>query len=142
MSAYPEGIISNKLMHRSISQCANQKFNKVERYSKTNCAWWTDMPQGFQIYFVWNPRKSDMEGPYKLLPAEPAKSPNRACLASRSFYGPSMFDFLGIQTKCIWNPWGILVNPVQLVLLYLPTLSDSWLVHCEYSTKFLVQIRC
>ena len=30
----------------------------------------------------------------------------------------------------IWNPWGIPVHPAQLVLLYLSTLLDSWLVHC------------
>ena len=40
-----------------------------------------------------------MEGLYKLLPAKPAKLPNRACLAGRSLYGPSMSDFLGFQTK-------------------------------------------
>ena len=40
-----------------VSQCTNQESNKVERYSKTNYAGWTGMPQGFQIYFVWNPSK-------------------------------------------------------------------------------------
>ena len=40
-----------------ISQWANQESNKVERYSKTYCAGWTGMPQGFQIYVVWNPIK-------------------------------------------------------------------------------------
>ena len=71
-----------------------------------------------------------MEGPYKLLPAEPAKSPNRACLAGRSLYCPSMSYVLGFQTKYIWNPWGIPVHPAQLLLLYLSTLFDSWLAHC------------
>ena len=33
-----------------------------------------------------------MEGPYKILPAEPVKLPNRACLAGRSLYSPSMFS--------------------------------------------------
>ena len=112
------------------SQCAYQESNKVERYSKTNCTMWTGMPQGFQIYFVWNPRKSDMEGLYKLLPAKPAKLPDQACLALRSLYGPSMSYVLGFQTKYIWNPWGIPVHPAQLVLLYLSTLLDSWLAHC------------
>ena len=50
-------------------------------------------------YFVCNPRKSDMEGPYK-----PAKLPNWACSAGRSLYGPSMSYVLGFQTKYIWNP--------------------------------------
>ena len=36
------------------TQCANHESNKVERYSKINCAGWTGMPQGFQKYFVWN----------------------------------------------------------------------------------------
>ena len=71
-----------------------------------------------------------MEGPYKLLQAQQAKWMNRACLAGRSLYGPSMSDFLGFQTKYIWNPWGIPVHPAQLVLLYLSTLLDSWLAHC------------
>ena len=39
------------------SQCANHESNRVERYSKINCAGWTGIPQGFQMNFVWNPRK-------------------------------------------------------------------------------------
>ena len=35
-----------------LSQYANQNSNKIERYSKTNCAGLTGMSQGFQIYFV------------------------------------------------------------------------------------------
>ena len=42
-----------------------------------------------------------------------------------------MSCLLGFQTKYIWNPWGIPVHPVQLVLLYLSTSLDSWLAHCE-----------
>ena len=45
------------LFHLALAQCANQESTKVERYSKTNCTGWTSMPQGFQIYFVWNPSK-------------------------------------------------------------------------------------
>ena len=41
---------------------------------------------------------------YKLLPAKPAKLPNRACSAGRSLYGPSIGYVLGFQTKYIWNP--------------------------------------
>ena len=119
----------------SEAQCANHESNKVERYSKTNWVGWTGMPQGFQIYFVWNPRKSDMEGPYKLLPAEQARFGNLAGLASMRLYGPSMSYFLGFQTKYIWNPWGIPVHPAQLVLLYLSTLLDSWLAHCDCENK-------
>ena len=57
--------------------------------------------------------------------------PNRACSAGRSLYGPSMSYVLGFQTKHIWNRWGILVHPAQLILLYLSTLLDSWLAHCD-----------
>ena len=45
-----------------------------------------------------------MEGKDNLLLAEQAKSPNQACSASRSLYGPSMSYLLGFQTKYIWNP--------------------------------------
>ena len=106
------------------------KTNKVEGYSKTNCAGWTGTPQGFQIYFVWNPRKSDMEGPYKLLPAEPAKPPNLACWAGRSLYGPSMSYLLGFQTKYILNPWGIPVHPIQVPSMSFANLLDSPWPHC------------
>ena len=122
---YLSTILDSRLAHCDIQskpseikgkepQCANQESNKVERYSKTNCAGWTGMPQGFQIYFVWNPRKSDMKGPYKLLPAEQAWFGNLASSASRSLYGPSMSYLLGFQTKYIWNPWGIPVHPAQV----------------------------
>ena len=70
-----------------------------------------------------------------VLPAKPAKLPNQACLASRSLYSPPMSFFLGFQTKYIWNSWGILVCPVQLVLLYLSTFLDSWLAHCVSCSK-------
>ena len=71
-----------------------------------------------------------MEGPYKPLPAKPAKLPNRACSAGRSLYDPSMPYFLGFQTKCIWNPLGIPAHPVQIVFLYFSPSLDSWLAHC------------
>ena len=41
---------------------------------------------------------------HKLLPAEQAQFGNLAGLAGRSLYSPSMSDFLGFQTKYIWNP--------------------------------------
>ena len=49
--------INDPSVHFWITQCANQDSNKVERYSKTNCTGLTGMPQGVQIYFVWNPSK-------------------------------------------------------------------------------------
>ena len=125
-------------MKVNTAQCANWEFDKVKRYSKTNHAGWTDMPLGFQIYFVWNPKISDMEVPYKLLQSESAKLPNWACSAGRSLYGPSMSDFLGFQTKYTWNLWGIPVHPAQLVLLYLSFLLDSWLAHCGTSRSFMI----
>jgi len=75
--------------------------------------------------------KKDMEGQYKLLPAEPAKLSNQAWSVGRSLYGPFMSYFLGFQTKYIWNPWSISVHHAQLVFLYLSTLLHSWLAHCD-----------
>ena len=72
-----------------------------------------------------------MEGLYKLLPAEQAHFGNLACLAGRRLYGPSLSYLLGFQTKCIWNSWGIPVYLAPLLLLYLSTLLDSWLAHCD-----------
>ena len=66
-----------------------------------------------------------MEGLYKLLPAEQARFGYLSGSAGRSLYGPSMSDFLGFQTKYIWNPSGLTIHPAQLVLLYLSTLLDS-----------------
>ena len=85
-----------------------------------------------------------MEGPYKLLPAKQTRFGNLAGSAGKSLYGPSMSDFLGFQIKYIWNPWGISIHLVQLILLYLSTLLDSWLAHCAYSNcskkSFLILI--
>ena len=61
--------------------------------------------------------------------------PDLAGLAIRSLYCPSVSYLLGFLTKYIWNPWGIPVHPVQLVLLYLSTLLDSSLTHCDYNLR-------
>ena len=61
---------------------------------------------------------------------------NLAGSAGRSLYGPSLSDFLGFQTKYICYPWGIPVHLVQLVLLYLSTLLDSWLAHCASQIQY------
>ena len=65
---------------------------------------------------------------YKLLLAEQAQF---AGSADSSLYGPSMSYLLGFQAKYIWNPWDIPIHPLQLILQYLSTLLDSWLVHCK-----------
>ena len=48
---------------------------------------------------------------------------------------------LGFQTKYICNPWDIPVHPVQLVLLYLSILLNSWLAHCELLSSLYLTLK-
>ena len=56
-----------------------------------------------------------------------------------SLYGHSRSYLLGFQINYVCNPC-IPIHPVQLVLLYLSTLLDSWLAHCDRK-EFIVDQR-
>ena len=60
-------------------------------------------------------------------------------LGRQELVRPFHVPFSRISNKYIWNPWGIPNHPVQLVLLYLSTLLDSWLAHCGTYLRIMIE---